>query len=310
MEYVTLGRTGLKVSALGYGCGGASRAGQNTGCSEEQSADIIRRALDNGVNIIDTAQAYKNEHIVGKAIKGRPRDQVVISTKMGPWGEMTEDDVRKGVEEQLQRLDTDYIDIFLLHGMPVEIYDHILAEVLPAMQKMREEGKIRFLGVTEAFERDRNHPMTSRVAEDGIFDILMVGFNLLNQSARHSVLPNAIKHNMGVLNMFAVRRAMSDPARMKEIVGELVEAGQIDGAGLDMDNPVGFLIHDGGAASVPEAAYRFCCYEPGIHVVFSGTGNPDHLDANIEALSRPPLPAEDVERVKQLFAGIDNVTGG
>ena len=81
MQYTTLGKTGLKVSVAGLGCGGNSRIGLGTGLSEAQSVALVREALNLGVNFLDTANAYETEGVVGKAIKGRPRDSVVISTK-------------------------------------------------------------------------------------------------------------------------------------------------------------------------------------------------------------------------------------
>src|SRR5688572_9368809 len=81
MQYTILGKTGLKVSVAGLGCGGNSRIGQGAGLSEAQSVALVREALDLGVNLIDTASIYGTEGIVGKAIKGRARESVVISTK-------------------------------------------------------------------------------------------------------------------------------------------------------------------------------------------------------------------------------------
>src|SRR5882672_2608160 len=81
MHYTTLGRTGLKVSVAGLGCGGNSRIGQGAGLSTAQSVALVREALDLGVNLIDTAEGYGTEEIVGEAIKGRPRDSVIVSTK-------------------------------------------------------------------------------------------------------------------------------------------------------------------------------------------------------------------------------------
>ena len=83
MDYVTYGKTGLKVSVAGLGCGGNSRLGQEQGKSEDESVAIIRRAMDLGVNLIDTAANYRTEGIVGKALVGVPRDQVVGATKAG-----------------------------------------------------------------------------------------------------------------------------------------------------------------------------------------------------------------------------------
>ncbi|MCB1812851.1 MAG: aldo/keto reductase, partial [Candidatus Competibacteraceae bacterium] len=81
MQYTELGKTGLKVSVAGLGCGGSSRLGQSTGKSTADSVALVRAALDLGVNFIDTATAYGTEDIVGEAIRAVPRDTVVVSTK-------------------------------------------------------------------------------------------------------------------------------------------------------------------------------------------------------------------------------------
>lgn len=83
MDYTILGRTGIKVSVMGVGCGGPSRVGQRAGRTEAESVAIIQRALDSGVNFIDTSERYGTEAIVGKAIKGIDRSSVVLSTKKG-----------------------------------------------------------------------------------------------------------------------------------------------------------------------------------------------------------------------------------
>jgi len=81
MKYTTLGRTGLRVSSLGLGCGGPSRVGQRIGSTEAESVTIVKEALDAGINFFDTAEAYRTEEIVGQAIRGIDRDAVVLSTK-------------------------------------------------------------------------------------------------------------------------------------------------------------------------------------------------------------------------------------
>jgi aryl-alcohol dehydrogenase-like predicted oxidoreductase len=109
--------------------------------------------------------------------------------------------------------------------------------------------------------------------------------------------------------MFAVRRALSQPERLKANLQELIERGQIDPDDFELDDPLGFLVHEGGAVSLPDAAYRFCRYEPGTHVILSGTGNPDHLEANLASFERPPLPEADRRRLVQLFRRVDSVAG-
>jgi L-galactose dehydrogenase len=309
MEYTLLGRTGLKVPVMGLGCGGPSRAGQRGGRSEGESVAVIRQALDRGVNFIDTAESYGTEEIVGKAIKEVCRDSVVISTKKRTQGKISQGDVEKSLEESLNRLGTDYVDFYHLHGVDLQYYDYLAAEIVPLFEKMRTQGKLRFIGITEPFVRDPGHAMLQRALEDDFWDVMMVGFNMLNPSARDRVLKKAKEKNIGILIMFAVRLAFSRPERLRQIVEELIEKKKVDPSQINKNDPLGFLIHEGGAVSLTDAAYRFCRHEPETHVILSGTGNPDHLGANIESFSRPPLPPEDLRRLTEIFGHVDSVSG-
>jgi aryl-alcohol dehydrogenase-like predicted oxidoreductase len=177
------------------------------------------------------------------------------------------------------------------------------------MEKLKAQGLIRAVGVTEAFDSDRGHAMFGR-AMSGLdcWDVIMVGFNILNQSARQRVLAAAQQRDIGVLCMFAVRSALSQPALLSKIVRQLHESDTLDGP-VDLDDPLGFATQDGAATSTMDAAYRFCRDEPGIHVVLSGTGSVEHLEANVDSLLRPPLPPAVRQRLVQLFARVDSVSG-
>ena len=109
--------------------------------------------------------------------------------------------------------------------------------------------------------------------------------------------------------VFAVRRALSRRERLLEVLKELLEKGLIERDAVDWNDPLGFLIAEDKNASVTEAAYRFCRREPGIDVVLSGTGNPEHLRQNVESLLKPPLAEEDAQRLRQIFSRVDCVTG-
>lgn len=310
MDYVILGRTGLNVSVLGLGGGGHSRLGQSTGATEAQSLAIIKRALELGVNFIDTAEAYGTEPLVGQALKGTPRSDIVISTKKSPTTQgrlITPEELIAGLEASLKRLQTDYVDIYHLHGVRAEHYPQAVEQLVPAMQKLREQGKLRFLGITEAFGGDTGHNMLGPAVQDDYWDVVMVGFNILNQSARERVFAETIKRNIGVLCMFAVRDALSRPEKLRETIAELIQKGQLNKETIDPNDPLGFVSE--AAASVPDAAYRFCRAEPGIHVVLSGTGNIKHLEQNVESLHRPPLPEHIHKRLVNLFGHIDSVSG-
>jgi aryl-alcohol dehydrogenase-like predicted oxidoreductase len=311
METVTLGRTGLEVSVAGLGCGGHSRIGMAQGKSEDHAASIVSSALDLGINFIDTARAYGTEVAVGKGISGK-RDQVVISTKSsaGRGGEMlTGAQVVESLELSLERLHTDYIDVFNLHGVSLDQYDWVLKEILPALKRQQEAGKIRFLGVTEGFNRDPSHEMFKRALPDDHFDVIMVGFNLLNPSARKAVFPLTIEKNVATQIMFAVRRALSNPEALAEVVSGLVERGEIDGSLIDPADPLGFVGAHPEIGSVVEAAYRYCRHEPGATVILTGTGNAAHLEENVGSILGPPLPREIQEKLDAIFGNVDSVTG-
>jgi L-galactose dehydrogenase len=312
LPVVELGRTGMVVTAAGLGCGGHSRLGQRQGASFDESVTIVRRAIDLGVTFIDTARAYGTEEIVGAGVHGH-RDAVVISSKSQAARDgvgIQARELRESVALSLTRLGTDYIDVFHLHGVPLAQYRHCRDELVPELFALRDEGKIRFLAISEVFGADPGHAMLKNAAlADDCWDVMMVGFNLLNQSARERVFVETQKQNIGVLIMFAVRRALSQPDELRRVVADLIERGEVDADAVDRDDPLGFLTTRGGAASVVDAAYRFARHEPGAHVVLTGTGNVAHLEENLESLARGPLPDGVVSRLGEMFGGVDSISG-
>jgi len=294
---------------MGIGCGGPSLVGKRRGLSVGESVKIVERGLDAGVNLIDTSEANRTEHIVGRAIRHRDRDALIISSKKTLYSGISQAAVQRGLERSLRELGTDYIDIYSLYGVLPDEYGYFYSEIVPVLEKMRDQGKVRFLGITERFNADPRHAMLDRALNDDIWDVVMVGFNMLNQSARDRIFSRTTELNIGVQVMFAVRFALSRPARLDEVLRQLVAAGQLDPGEINSDDPLGFLVHDQGAKSIVDAAYRFCRHEPGAHVVLSGTGNPDHMAANIESLSRPPLPEADLVKLRHMFRLVDSVSG-
>lgn len=313
MEYTTLGRTGLKVSVVGLGCGGPSRLGlRDHAGSQEHAIGIVRQAIDLGINFIDTAESYGTEGIVGKAIGGVRRDRLVISTKKTlPEARHPhpEDEIKRGLEQSLKDLGTDYIDVYHLHGVEPEDYDFAKERLMPAMRRLREQGKIRFIGVTEGFVQDPSHQMVRQGLKEDLWDVVMVGFNLLNPSARKTVFPMTRAKRIGVLNMFAVRRALSQPDRLKAVVADLIRKGAIPRDALNASDPFDFILGEGLAKSLPEVAYRFCRHERGVDVILTGTGNPVHLQANVEASLKPALPEPALKKLKAVFGNLDHLTG-
>ncbi|HEY2048547.1 MAG TPA: aldo/keto reductase [Caulobacteraceae bacterium] len=312
MQTVRLGRTNAEVSVAGLGCGGHSRLGMARGADVSHAAGVVRRALDLGVSFIDTARAYGTEEAVGQGIAGR-RDQVFLSTKASPrrgdGALLTAAELTESLEGSLRRLGTDHVDVFHLHGVQGAQYEHCAKVLVPEMKRQQAAGKIRYLGITEQFGGDTGHAMLPRALDDDHFDVIMVGFNLVNPSARKRVFPLTLARDVGTLIMFAVRRQLSDPEALRDAVAGLIARGEVDGAQINAADPLGFLRDNVGIGSAVEAAYRFCRHEPGAHVILTGTGDVAHLEANLAAIQAPPLPADVLERLTHLFGKVDSVSG-
>ena len=303
MDYTTLGRTGLKVSVAGLGCGGVSKLGLRDGNSESEAVAIIEHALERGITLLDTARQYDTEAVVGRAIKGRPRESVVISckaqTKQGdavvPVARMLAD-----LDTSLRLLGTDHVDVFHLQGARPEHYDRLVAEHVPALLKERDKGKFRFLGITENQPEDAGHGTAARVVEDDPWDVMMIAFHMLHQGPRR-LLPKARQKGIGVMAMYALRNIFSRPERLRQSLRDEVAAGNLPAALGEAAEPLGFLVHAGGATGIVDAALRYVRHEPGVDVTLFGTGSIAHLDANIASLSAPALPEADRRRLAEQF---------
>ena len=304
MEYRTFGRTGLRVSLCGLGGGGESRLGLKKGSTEDQAVAVVRRAVDLGVNYFDTAPNYGTEHVIGRGLEGLG-DDVVVSSKMLPRRNdgslVARAEVRGGLEETLRHLRRDVVDVYHLHRVRPEDYGYSLAEIVPELLALRDEGKIRALGISESTGTDARHSMLARALQDDCWDVVMTGFTFFNQSAREVLFPTTIDKDVAVEIMASARSYFSRPEQLAEEIGRLADAGVVSRDDIDLADPLGFLREVGDVRSTTEASYRFVAHEPGVHVVLVGTGNPVHLEENVRALSAGPLPAEVRERLVSLF---------
>jgi aryl-alcohol dehydrogenase-like predicted oxidoreductase len=310
MEYTTLGRTGLRVSVAGLGCGGFSKLGLGTGKSEDHAVALIRQALDLGVNLLDTAAVYGTEEVVGKALRQVPRESVVVCTKASKEVGEKQFDAEKvlaSLDGSLRRLGVDHVDVFQLHAVHPSQYDHVRDVIVPALLREKARGKFRFLGITETSPNDVEHDMLFRAARDGIWDTAMFAFHMMHQPARLRVFPHTQANRIGTLLMFVVRGIFARPAQLADEVRQLAASGMLPGWLGESDDPLGFLLHDGGASSLTDAAYRFVRHEQGVDVVLFGTGDTGHLRTNIESILKPPLPAADCAKLAELFGHLRGV---
>jgi aryl-alcohol dehydrogenase-like predicted oxidoreductase len=309
MNYTTLGNTGLRVSVAGLGTGGFSRLGLKAGKTEDESARLIHEAVDLGINFIDTAASYGTEGVVGKALKTIPRHQVVIATKAQFRGNpfAPPEKVVAALDNSLRLMGTDHVDVFNLHGVELPEYDYALETIAPALLEEKRKGKIRHIGITENPIVDFTNAMLKRAVRDPVWEVFMVGFHMMHQGARRNVFPVTREKGIGTLLMFAVRSIFADPPRVKREMKALADQGLVEKWLGESDDPLGFLIHEGGAASLTEAAYRFARHEPGVDVVLFGTGDAGHLRSNVAALMKPPLPEADRTKLAALFGHLTGI---
>ncbi|WP_274649513.1 aldo/keto reductase [Paenibacillus humicola] len=214
MKYTIFGKTGLSVSRIavgGYPFAGVNKAQGWDPYSPQGRKDAIRvvhAALDAGINYVDTAPSYGQGHsesIIGEALQGK-REKVILATKVTwttSWAEIGKEGVIRGVEESLRRLKTDYVDVIQLHG---GIYSHkdtrdvLSAGPMEALHLLREQGKVKFLGLTT-----EDACSILELIDTNLFDIAQINYNLIYQNAALRFLDRAKEKNLGV----AVMRPMT-----------------------------------------------------------------------------------------------------
>jgi len=316
VERVTLGRTGLNVSEVCLGTGGYSRLGQSYGRSARESRRVVEAAVERGVNFFDTATAYGTEEIVGLVMRGR-RDQFVVSTKnhiTRPGTSirgskfLTGPEYKELFEQNLRRLGTEYVDILYAHGVMQWQFGHCRDEIVPAMLQLREEGKIRWLGISEQFLVDTRHETLSLAVAENSFDVIMVGLNIVNQTALRDVLPAADAQGIGTQVIYAVRRRLARLDAAMSLIAELRQSGEVSWGTGQIEDLLRRLAAAGGDGGFPSACYRFTRFAPGVDTVVAGTGSIDHLTANLDALELGPLPAALLDDLGRAFSGVTSAS--
>jgi aryl-alcohol dehydrogenase-like predicted oxidoreductase len=204
MEYKRLGRTNLNVSCIGFG--GAPMGLDNylepyqAEKSREEVISALHTALDQGINYIDTAPGYGNglgESFIGEVLNER-RKEAYIATKVS--SHLGYDDIIRSVGTSLKNLKTDYIDVMQFHGgyLSEEDYKRILNDgPLDALRDCQRQGKIRFIGITNELS---DHILLWSI-HSGCFDVIQVRYNLFYQGAADPIIPEAAKHDVGVVVM-------------------------------------------------------------------------------------------------------------
>ena len=245
LEYRTLGRTGLKVTTVGMGCMITS------------DPSVIERAADMGINYFDTARGYSqgnNERMVAAALGAR-RKQVVISTKSHAPNKV---ELQKHLETSLRELNTDYIDIWFLHGRnsPAEIPD----DQIEVQQLAKKQGKVRFTGVSTHNGQQQILPW---MVQKGTFDVVLTSYNFTMDAGMDEAIATAAKAGMGVVAM----KVMAGGLRRQKQGDPLYKKLTQDGALL--------------------AALKWVIHKPNIATTIPSMTDMDQLDENLKAMGNP-----------------------
>jgi len=281
METTQLGRTGIEVSRL---CMGGWQASGWSSSDDDRFVRTVEHALDQGINFIDTAEGYgrgHSEELVAKGIAGK-RDKVVLATKFSP-NHSDPASVRATLEEQLTRLGTDYIDVYQQHWPPKA---PPLADTIGELEKLRDEGKIRVIGVSNWME-----PEWDEIDDPSRIDTLQPCHNLLWRSIENSILPLCRKHGIAVLPYSSLcqgvlagrfrsldqvpeRDPRSGNVRLKADVFPRVL--QVLAVLEDVSNRYG--------KTMAQTAIRWLLDQEGVTAPIVGASRPEQVDQNLGAL--------------------------
>jgi aryl-alcohol dehydrogenase-like predicted oxidoreductase len=311
MRYRELGRTGLRVSELSYG---AARGAADAPADFQRT---VRAAIDAGINLIDTAEGYDgglSESALGEALAGH--DDVLVETKYCPYESYypdaryvgTPEALTASAEESLRRLKRDRLDIFLGHGIrTLESLDRFMNDgSYEAMLRLRDQGKVRFLGISELSEADGTHTILRKAVPDGAFDVVMLTVNFLLQTAVDSVLPLCRDHGVGTVVMMPLNQAsresglVSVPAA-RECIRRHIAAGNLPDEAPYTDPGLLDLL---APYSVPEAALRYVLAQD-VSSCCVGTRTAERLAENLRAVEPPYLSEATLARLRELFGRIE-----
>lgn len=204
MEYRALGRTGLRVSALGFG--GSSLGGVFGAIDEPDAIRAVHVAVDHGINFIDTSPYYgqtRAEAVLGKALREIDRDRYYLATKVGQYGEgvfdYSAERVVRSVDESLARLNVSHVDLIQCHDIEFADLEQIVHETLPALHKLKQTGKVRHVGIT-GLPLKIFRSVMDRAPDGAVETILSFCHYTLNDTSLESLIPDLKRWGVGIIN--------------------------------------------------------------------------------------------------------------
>jgi len=290
MENRTFGKTGLKVTPLGFG---ASEIGSRD-VPPKECERLLNGLLDAGIGLIDTAACYQDSEVkIGQAVSHR-RGEFVLTSKCGhqadgldaaKWSPQI---IRQSIERSLKRLQTDHIDCVFLHSCSEEHLDN--QEMIAALQQCKQDGLTRFIGYSG------DAAPAKKAVDMGTFDCLETSVNICDQQVLELYLPAARAANMGVIAKRPLGNACwlyrEDPKSSTNYARPYA----------DRLRAMGFTPQElGFEGSWAELMLRFAAYQPGVHCAITGSTNLDHVRENAKIAEQGPLDESVVKKIRQIW---------
>jgi aryl-alcohol dehydrogenase-like predicted oxidoreductase len=329
MQMRVFGRTGMKISALGFGCGAVGGIMVRGDPADQER--VVARAIAAGVNYFDTAVLYgdgASEKNLGRVLQTLKPANVIVGTKVrippSEFGRIAEA-IAASLEGSLARLQLDQVDIFHLHN-PITVAGggsalsvrQVLDAVVPAFERLRQQGKIRFLGISAVGDT----AALQQVIDTGAFDSAQIVYNMLNPSAGEALPKNYPAQDYGRLfdrtkaagvGVVGIRvlagGALSGSAERHPIASpapEPIGSAMSYDADLDRARRLMPLVAEGLASSLTEAATRFALSHPAMGTILVGMATPQQFEDALAAVEKGPLPQAALDRLaalRQAFSG-------
>lgn len=307
IEQRLLGRTGAEVSVLGYGAMELRGVPRGPAIDDEDAGRLLNEVLDSGINLIDTSIDYgRSEELIGRYLSGR-RDEYFLASKCGCLAgdapappppasgerprlphDFRPENVRAGVEQSLRRLKTDHLDLVQVHVSPSRAQleaDH----TIETMTALRDEGKVRFLGMSGTLPNLPDH-----IAMD-VFDVFQIPYSVI-QREHEELINDAVRSGAGTLIRGGAARGA--PAEDKDWSRGPI--GLRDGEGERRWSESGIDDLLDGMSRI-EFVLRFTISHPGLSSTIVGTSSLNHLRSNVAMAEKGPLPAELYSEAKKRF---------
>lgn len=311
MRYRTLGRTGITVSEIGFGTWGLGGTAYGT-VDDAVSTAALQKAIEMGVTFFDTADLYGDGHsekVLANVLKGR-RDKLVIATKGGTKPHntfvMPQDFspayIQQAFENSLRRLQTDYVDLYLLHSPPL---DEVRASdgLFTLLDRFKQEGKIKAYGISARTPADA----LCAINEFGV-EALEVNFNIIDHRALScGLFARAVAEGVGIV----ARTPLAFGYLTRKLTGDEELASGIDHRAnwpksqlkrwASAPNYFDFLFADGTGRTPAQAALRFCLHFEEVATVIPGMLDVDQVVENVSASTVTPFSEQEVQRVFEIY---------